>query len=51
MRKPIFYTTFGHIQLYFGVLLTVFLLSFLLSLTIEAPFLNLEKLIFSKKKN
>lgn len=51
MRKPIFYTTFGHIEMYFGVLVTVFLLAFVVSLTVEAPFLNLEKLVFNKKRS
>jgi len=41
------YTTFDHITQYFGDLFTVFLLAFFVSVTIEAPFLNLEKLLFS----
>ena len=47
IRRPIFYDTFDHVVNYFGILITVFLLSFLVSLTIEAPFLNLEKLLFN----
>jgi len=46
-RKPYYYTVFDHIQHYFGVLLMVFLLAFFISVTVEAPFLNLEKLLFS----
>ncbi len=46
-RKPYYYTTLDHILHYFGVLLMVFLLAFFISVTVEAPFLNLEKLLFS----
>lgn len=46
-RKPYYYTVLDHIQHYFGVLLMVFLLAFVISITIEAPFLNLEKLLFN----
>ena len=46
-KEKIYYTTLNHIVEYFGILLFVFLLSFFVSVTVEAPFLNLEKLIFS----
>ena len=46
-RKPYYYTVLDHIQHYFGVTLMIFLLAFLISVTVEAPFLNLEKLLFS----
>ena len=52
-RKPIYYEEFDHIHKYLGTLLTVTLLSLVLAVTVEAPFLNLESLIFAplnKKK-
>jgi len=47
MRKPYYYTIFDQIQQYLGVVLAVFLIAFFISVTVEAPFLNLEKLLFS----
>ena len=47
LRKPIYYTDMDHVQFYFGVIFGVNLLAFAVSVTIESPFLNLEKLIFS----
>ena len=47
LRKPGYYTTYDEVQLYFGVLVTCFALAFFVSLTVEAPMLNLEKLMFS----
>jgi peptidoglycan/LPS O-acetylase OafA/YrhL len=49
MRKQYYYTIFGQISIYFGVLVVVFGLAFVISVTLEASFLNLEKLIFSSK--
>ena len=46
-RKPFYYTVFNQVHTYFGFLVAVFGLSFIVSLTVEAPFLNLEKLLFS----
>lgn len=46
-RKPGYYTTYEVIHGYFGILMTSFLLAFFVSVTIEAPLLNLEKLMFS----
>ncbi len=46
-RKPIYYTMWDTVQAYFGFLLAVILLAFIVCLTIEIPFLNLEKLFFS----
>ena len=46
-KSLIFYTTFDHFIWFFGCLFVVYLLAFVVSVTIEAPFLNLEKLIFS----
>ena len=47
LRKPIYYTDLDHVQFYLGVVFGVNLLAFAISVTVEAPFLNLEKLIFS----
>ena len=47
MRQPFFYTLTDTVMLYFSLLVTAFGLSFIISLTIEASFLNLEKLIFN----
>jgi len=47
MRKPIYYTDFDQVHAYLGILFAVTLLSFFVSVTVEAPFLNLEKLIFA----
>lgn len=46
-RKPGYYTEYDTIHAYLGQLLTISLLAFFVSLTVEAPFLNLEKLIFT----
>jgi len=46
-RKPDYYTLYETIHGYLGQLLTVTLLSFFVSVTVEASFLNLEKLLFS----
>ena len=47
LRKPVYYSDLDHVQFYLGVLFGVNLLAFGISVMIEAPFLNLEKLIFS----
>jgi hypothetical protein len=47
LRKPIYYTDLDHVQFYVGVVFGVNLLAFAISVTVEAPFLNFEKLIFS----
>ena len=47
LRKPIYYTDLDHVQFYLGVIFGLNLLSFGISVMVEAPFLNLEKLIFS----
>ena len=47
LRKPIYFTLLDYFQLYFGALLGLHLLAFFISVTVELPFLNLEKLIFS----
>lgn len=47
-RKLLYYTFYTTLtSIYFGVLLTSFGLSFIVVLTVEAPFLNLEKLLFT----
>ena len=46
-RKPMYYTTFNQVHTFFGFTLAVFGLAFIVSVTIEAPLLNLEKLAFS----
>ena len=47
MRWPIYYTDYDEVHAYLGLLFAVTLLSFFVSVTVEAPFLNLEKLIFA----
>merc|ERR1712137_1192825 len=47
MRTPIYYTAFDTVMLYFSFLIISFCLAFVASLTVEASFLNLEKLLFS----
>lgn len=45
LRKPYYYTHTTQAEHYFGVLLLVFLLAYAICLTIELPFLNLERLL------
>ena len=47
LRKPIYYTDLDHVQFYLGVVFGLNLLAFGISLTVEAPLINLEKIIFS----
>jgi len=49
MRKRFYYTLFEQFTVCFGLLVVSFGLAFLVSVTLEASFLNLEKLIFSSK--
>ena len=50
-RKLIYYTFVTQLTTYFGIVVTVFGLAFIVSVTVEASFLNLEKLLFSLKSN
>ncbi|EFX71086.1 hypothetical protein DAPPUDRAFT_60562 [Daphnia pulex] len=50
VRKQYYYTMFGTVVTCFGVLVFCFALAFLAAVTIEASFLNLEKLLFSSPK-
>lgn len=47
-RKQLYYTFMGTLTTYFGIVVTVFGLAFLVSVTVEASFMNLEKLIFKR---
>ena len=49
-RKLSYYTFFGVWNMYLGVVFISFALAFILSVSVEASFLNLEKLIFSPSK-
>ncbi|XP_046461507.1 nose resistant to fluoxetine protein 6-like [Daphnia pulex] len=49
MRKRFYYTLFEQFTVCFGLLVMTFGIAFLVSVTLEASFLNLEKLIFSSK--
>jgi peptidoglycan/LPS O-acetylase OafA/YrhL len=49
MRKRFYYTLFEQFTVCFGLLVVTFGLAFLVSVTLEASFLNLEKLVFSSK--
>lgn len=46
-RKLVYYTFLSQLTTYFGILATVFGLAFVVSITVEASFLNLEKLVFA----
>lgn len=46
-RKQLYYTFISELTTYFGILLTVFGLSFVIAVTVEASFVNLEKLLFT----
>ena len=47
LRQPVYYTALDHVQFFLGVVFGVTLLAFGISLTVEIPILNLEKLVFS----
>ena len=47
LRKPIYFTDLNHVQFYLGVIFGLNLLAFGISVTVEAPLLNLEKIAFS----
>ena len=47
LRAPLYYTVFDATLLFFAITVTTFLIGFVVSVTIEASFLNLEKLLFS----
>ncbi len=49
VRKQFYYTLFEQFTTCFGALVFVFLLAFVVSVTLEASFLNLEKFVFSSK--
>ena len=44
-RKPFYYTMFNSVMNYFSILVLSFLLAFVFSVSVEVPFLNLEKLL------
>ena len=48
LRKPIYYTDLDHVQFYLGAVFGLNLLAFAISLTIEAPLMNLEKITFNR---
>lgn len=49
-RRLYYYTFYGQLVTYMGLLLTILVLAFVISVTVEASFLNLEKLIFCPTK-
>jgi peptidoglycan/LPS O-acetylase OafA/YrhL len=49
MRKRFYYNLFDQFIVCFGILVMSFTLAFVTSVTLEASFLNLEKLMFSSK--
>ena len=49
MRKRFYYTLFEQFTTCLGALVITFVLAFVVSVTLEATFLNLEKFIFSPK--
>ena len=49
MRSPVYFNQFEMYLTYFGILIIIFFLSFVASLTVEIPFLNLDKLLFPDK--
>lgn len=48
-RQPYYYTKFNHTEHYFGTILMVFFMAFVICLTVEVPFLNLERLILPSR--
>ena len=46
-RKLVYYTFNSQLMTYFGIVVAVFGLAFVVSITVEASFLNIEKLIFA----
>ena len=50
MRTPIFFNEFEMYLTYFGIVIAVFLISFVASLTVEMPFLSLDKLLFRRDR-
>ena len=48
-RKLIYYTFITQLTTYFGIIVTVFGLAFVVSVTVEASFLNLEKILFQNQ--
>lgn len=46
-RKLLYYTFFSQLTTYMGFLMSVFGLAFIVSLAVEAPFINLTKLLFA----
>ena len=49
MRNPAYYDDIEMFMTFFGIVTSVFLLSFMASLIVEIPFLNLDKLVFKEK--
>ena len=45
-RKLVYYTFMSQLTTYLGIAATVFALAFVISVTIESSFFNLEKMIF-----
>lgn len=45
-RKLVYYTFNSQLKTYLGIVVTVFGLAFVVSITVEASFLNIEKLLF-----
>jgi len=49
MRNPAYFNQFDMYLTYFGIIIIIFLVSFVASVTVEMPFLNLDKLLFSDR--
>jgi hypothetical protein len=46
MRKPIYLSEYYYFTVYLGILLIAFMIASVVSVLIEIPFLNLDKLLF-----
>ena len=49
MRNPAYFNQFDMYLTYFGIIIIIFLVSFVASVTVEMPFLSLDKLLFADK--
>lgn len=49
IRIPYYYTKYTHTEHYFGTILMTFVMAFVICLTVEMPFLNLERLLLPSR--
>ncbi|XP_059353377.1 nose resistant to fluoxetine protein 6-like [Daphnia carinata] len=49
MRKPVYMSEYIYVTTYFGILVTTFIMAFAVSIFVEMPLTNLDKLLFPNK--